>query len=103
MKSILSVLASLAILGSLGAPALAQSFEAFGLTNAPIGGAIITFQGDSMLVEDGGGGGANVISPILPGNYGVSVQLGEADAGIWVYPYYNGYFSDSEFLVGHVY
>lgn len=86
----------------------AQPFVAFGLTNTPIGDATITFENRTMVVTAPGGidydasitaAGAGILSE---GSWGVSVQLGEADAGIFVYPYHHGYVNDGNFMVGRV-
>src|SRR5262245_4021029 len=86
-------------------PAAAESFRAFGLTNAPIGDAEVAFQGGTMTVTSAGSSGvAPPGNERLPaGTFGVSVQLGEADAGLWASPYHNGYVNDENFMVGQVF
>ena len=84
----------------------AQPFVAFGLTNTPIGDATITFENRTMVVTAPGGidydasvtaAGAGILSE---GSWGVSIQLGEADAGIFVYPYHQGYVNDGNSMTG---
>src|SRR5438093_6553797 len=86
-------------------PAAADSFRAFGLTNTPIGDAQITFDGGTMTVTSAGGSASAPLGgELLPaGTFGVSVQLGDADAGLWASPYHNGYVNDENFLVGQVF
>jgi hypothetical protein len=86
----------------------AQSFTAFGLTNTPIGDATITFENRTMVVTAPGGidydTSISAASAGISGegSWGVSVQLGEADAGIFVYPYHHGYVNDGDSLHGRV-
>jgi hypothetical protein len=105
IKAIGPVLVIAALLSSSSPAALAQSFRAFGLTNTPLGDAVITFQGATMTVtSDSFSDVAASGAAFLPaGHFGVAIDLGEADAGIWAYPYHNGYFNDGSFLVGHVF
>jgi hypothetical protein len=77
---------------------------AFGLTNSPLGTAHLRFQGSDLVVS---GMGDVADSPVAASftttppptgigvdYYGVSVHLGEADSGLYFYPYapslYNG-------------
>ncbi len=97
------------------AAASGNTFIAFGLTNAPLGDAQITIQGETILVSSPNSGsrdlaaqgpvpaGAAGIGQFAPGSFGVSIQLGEADSGIWAYPYHNGYFNDGAFLIGEAF
>src|SRR6186713_2691925 len=81
-----------------------DSVIAFGLTNSPLGTAHLRFQGSDLVVS---GTGDVADSPVAASYtttppptgissdyYGVSVQLGEADSGLYFYPYaqslYNG-------------
>ena len=107
------------LLSLIGLPSVAvatgNTIIAFGLTNAPLGEAQITIQGDTILVSSPGYGswdlaaqspvpaGAAGIGQFAPGEFGVSIQLGEADSGIWAYPYHNGYFNDGAFLIGEAF
>src|ERR1051325_10734595 len=81
-------------------PVAADSFRAFGLTNSPLGDADITFEGGTMTVTSAGSSGfAPIGGELLPaGTFGVSILLGDADAGIWASPYHNGYVNDENFL-----
>jgi len=110
MKMIVSLVSWAVAAGclQLESPVSAQPFVAFGLTNRPIGDATITFENRAMVVTAPGGVGydasfsaanAGVLSE---GDWGVSIQLGEADAGIFVYPYHHGYVNDGNFMVGRV-
>ncbi len=84
---------------------VAGALVAFGLTNTPIGGANITFPNGVLTVTPSGGSYADApgVASSPSGHYGVSVQLGDADSGIFVYPYHNGYVNDGNFLVGEVF
>ena len=84
-----------------------QPLVMFGLTNKPIGSAALEVRGNDMLVRgyatDGLGlAGTRPTGPPLglEGAYGVSVQLGHADAGLFVYPYTYGEPYQGSFLVG---
>src|SRR5437762_1127675 len=84
----LSLLLVAAAMVWVSPPVAADSFTAFGLRNRPIGEGGITFQGGTMTVTSPGFSGvAPVSDELLPaGTFGVSIQLGEVDAGVWAYP-----------------
>ena len=91
---------------ALPASGATEPVVAFGLTNTPIGSALLDLRGNDLVVRDlsyGGGGGAPGLTRLpagLEGAYGVSIQLGQSDAGVFVYPYtYSEPYSGS-FLVG---
>src|SRR5687768_12033219 len=67
----------------------AEPFVVFGLTNTPIGEPGIRFQNGELVVRssDYGDDGYSGSSTGIPSDdYGVSIHLGEADSGVWVYP-----------------
>lgn len=92
-----------------------QSVIAFGLTNTAIGPARLSFQGNDLLVTANGAASnvfqtasstihwSNSVPTIDTGYYGVSVHLGEADSGIFFYPYtYSGLYNGG-LMVGRLY
>jgi hypothetical protein len=91
---------------ALPANGASEPVVAFGLTNTSIGSAVLESRGNDLVVRDLSSGGAAGIPgftrfPVgLEGAYGVSIQLGQADAGVFVYPNtYSDPYSGS-FLVG---
>ena len=99
----LTLVGSVIVLACVSAFAQGDPFRAFGLTNTPIGDTYITFQGGTMRVSPGPVDLAATGAVLTDGDYGVSIQLGEADAGIWAYPYHDGYFGDGNFMVARVF
>ena len=83
----------------------------FGLTNSPLGTAQLLFKGSNLRVSGSGdisdGAVAASTFTIPTGTslfdyYGVSVQLGEADSGIYFSPY-SSYLYGSAIMVGKTY
>ena len=89
---------------ALPANGATESVVAFGLTNTPIGSAVLDPRGNDLVVHGnatGGAGGFTTFPLGLEGAYGVSIELGQADAGVFVYPYtYNSEPYQGSFLVG---
>src|SRR5262245_47430271 len=81
--------------------ALAQPLAAFGLTHIPLGDASALFEKGELVVTSNGGasGGFGEV-----GHYGVAIQLGEADAGVFVYPFSDlSTLPDNSFMVGQAF
>jgi hypothetical protein len=92
----------------------ASEVVVFGLTNSALGTAELLFQGSDLLVSsyapdfDRFVAASSTPPPTLPTTidffeyYGVSVQLGEADSGVFFYPY-SSYMYDAASMVGKTY
>ena len=77
-------------------PPTPRSVVACGLTNSIFGEALITAADN---------GGPNVEDAGPSGSDGISIHLGQADAGVFIYPYAGGWgdYSESWFLLGTAY
>jgi hypothetical protein len=92
----------------------ASEVVVFGLTNSALGTAYLESEGSDLRVSatapdlDTFVAASSTPPPTLPSTidffeyYGVSVQLGEADSGVFFYPY-TGYMYDSATMVGRIY
>jgi hypothetical protein len=88
---------------ALPAQGATDSVVKFGLTNTPIGGAELEARGNDLVVRGqatGTPGGLTTFPRGTEGAYGVSIHLGQADAGLFVYPYTYGEPPEGSFLVG---